>query len=296
MKTTLFSTTEADLKKAASLILSGQLMAFPTETVYGIGAHLFNEAAIAKIFKAKNRPQDNPLIAHLSKLSDVERIAINIPDAFYLLAKHFFPGPLTIVLQKADTVPKIVSAGGGTIAFRFPSHPVAKRLIELVGAPLVAPSANLSGRPSPTSASHVLSDLEGRIAGVIDGGGCAFGIESTVISLIDEPTLLRPGVIELEAIEQVLGKKLIVGSKQIVSPGMKYRHYAPEAKVTLSLKIPVGKEYFIPTRETLYAKLREVDERGLSEIHVVCTPAVLSDKALMNRIEKAAARELNAKA
>lgn len=185
-------------------------MAFPTETVYGLGGLLFDERATQKIYAAKGRPQTKPLTAHISALSQVEQIALEIPKEFYLLAEVFFPGPLTLILRKLPTVPEIVSAGGQTIGIRFPDHPIAKLLIHAAGGPLVAPSANLSGKPSPKSAGHVLQDLEGKIAAVIDGGICPLGIDSTVLDLVsfEQPVILRLGQITQADLEAVLKKKV----------------------------------------------------------------------------------------
>ena len=194
------------LQRAADLLKAGHLVAFPTETVYGLGAPIFSPEAIQSIFKVKGRPADNPLIAHVSSVEQVSRIALEIPEAFYRLAEVFFPGPLTVVLKRRPDVPSIVSAGLETIAVRMPSHPIALKLISLVDEPLVAPSANLSGMPSSTQAEHVLDDFDGKIAAVVDGGKTEIGIESTVINLLGEtPILLRPGSISKEALEKVLG-------------------------------------------------------------------------------------------
>lgn|ERR1700722_9436272 len=297
-----------EVQLAANWLKQGKLVAFPTETVYGLGAPIFNPEAVVSIFKVKGRPPDNPLIAHIALLEQVERIAIEIPDAFYVLANSFFPGPLTVVLKRHERVPSIVSAGLDSIALRMPSHPIALKLISLVGEPLVAPSANLSGKPSATQASHVLEDFDGQIAAVIDGGKTQFGIESTVISLLDKtPILLRPGTIAKEQIEDVLKTHV---STQVTgparSPGMKYRHYAPKAplrlfdtfenlksylfvhgpkRMVLSLHpLPEKLEnsHLVSTRE-LYSLLRLSDEQQMEEILVLCDEELRSQTALMNR-------------
>ena len=204
---------ESQIEEAVSLLRMGKIIAFPTETVYGLGASIFQPNAISEIFKVKGRPQDNPLIAHVSNLEQVELIAQEIPPTFYDLADRFFPGPLTVVLKKRECVPPIVSAGLQSIALRMPSHRIARKLIESLGEPIVAPSANISGTPSSTRCEHVVEDFKGKIAGVIDGGPAVYGIESTVISLIDDiPVLLRPGAVSLEQLEEVIGKPLLTPS------------------------------------------------------------------------------------
>lgn len=290
------------IQTAADLLKKGELVAFPTETVYGLGAPIFNSVAIAKIFVAKGRPSDNPLIAHIASLSQVEEIAREIPADFYRLAEAFFPGPLTIVLKKHPQVPSIVSGGLDTIALRMPRHPIAHELILAVGEPLVAPSANLSGKPSSTTAGHVKADFGAKIGMVIDGGKTEVGIESTVISLIEEPCLLRPGSITAEEIEKVLGKPLREAKRQEkhASPGTRYRHYAPKARVKLFDEMEELKKYqdkfpktqrmvitFLKSSE-LYALLRRADQEGDEEIIIYCSPAMQQNTALMDRLQKAA--------
>ncbi len=234
--------TEKDAAQAAKIIKNGGLVAMPTETVYGLGADAFNKKAVADIFKAKGRPMDNPLIVHIAKIEDLKLLVSDIPEKAIALASAFWPGPLTMVMPKADGVPDEVSAGLDTVAVRYPSHPLAETLILLSGTLIAAPSANLSGSPSPTEAKHVLNDLNGRIDAVLDGGSCEVGLESTVISLVgDRPRLLRPGGVTVEEIEGVIGKididpavldRLKQGEKA-ASPGMKYKHYAPKASVVI---------------------------------------------------------------
>lgn len=299
-----------DIQEAAEKLKKGEIVAFPTETVYGLGAPIFYPEAIAKIFVAKGRPSDNPLIAHIAGIHDVLQIAVDIPVEFFLLYARFFPGPLTVILKKHPNVPAIVSGGMDTIAFRMPSHPVALQLIEAVGQPLVAPSANLSGKPSATEAAHVLNDFSGKIAGVIDGGPARFGLESTVVSLLTEmPVILRPGAISKGEIEEVLGKPVRYkeSTDRVISPGMKYRHYAPEARVRLFFnekelnqnlseesvvlaRHPLGKNHLLLSSETLYRSLREADKSGYREILVLCDREIVSNIALMNRLELAAAQ------
>jgi Sua5/YciO/YrdC/YwlC family protein len=313
MKTAIFS--EKTLGEGARLLKAGEVIAFPTETVYGLGATIFNPFAIQKIFTAKQRPGDNPLIAHLSHLDQVKALAIDIPKEFYLLADVFFPGPLTVVLKRHPKVPAIVSGGLPTIALRMPKHPLAAALIALVGEPLVAPSANLSGRPSSTTAAHVLEDFSGLIAGVIDGGPTSLGLESTVISLFDpkNPTLLRPGAITKQEIENVLGQPVYTASRDsealATSPGTRYRHYAPKMplklftewqqlldhlqaaprikRLILSNRKLSGK-HFALAPETLYASLRFADQKGLDEIVAFCDETVLANPALIDRLSRAA--------
>ncbi len=316
MKTEVLS-AEKDLAYAARLLKEGNVVAFPTETVYGLGAAIFNEEAVRHIFNLKKRPSDNPLIAHISSFDQLPLIAQEIPLAFYVLAEAFFPGPLTLVLKKQPQVPSIVSAHD-TIALRMPSHPIARALISLVGAPLVAPSANLSGKPSATQLQHVLDDFEGNLKAVVDGGVASLGIESTVISLYDKerPILLRPGVITQQQIEDVLGVKVEVFSKErsslekVFSPGMKYRHYAPNAPVHIcsslhevenhltktphkrclllsSQKPPFPCAHSSLSTQNLYASLRHADSHQFDEILVLCSPEDKKNAALMNRLLRA---------
>ncbi len=227
------------IARAASIIRGGGLVAFPTETVYGLGASAVNAKAVNKIFFAKGRPADNPLIVHIARLSQLEEVACNIPEKAFLLAEKFWPGALSLILQRSALLPPEVSAGLHTVAVRMPNHRVALDLIELSGVPVAAPSANRSGRPSPTSYSHVLEDLTGRIDAVIKSDDCSIGVESTVLDITGQvPVILRPGGVTREALEQALSCKVLVsevdGKGEIpVSPGMKYRHYSPEAPLIL---------------------------------------------------------------
>lgn len=208
MKTQIFS--EKQIPEAAALLKKGEIVAFPTETVYGLGGLLFDSLAVEKIYEAKGRPQTKPLTAHISALAQVEQIGFEIPEEFYQLAEIFFPGPLTLVLKKLSHIPDIVTAGTPTIGIRFPNHRIAQQLIDAVGGPLVAPSANLSGKPSPKSAGDVLRDLEGKISAVIDGGICPLGIDSTVLDLVsfEEPRILRRGKITQAELESVLRRRI----------------------------------------------------------------------------------------
>lgn len=244
MKTQLFTNTPENIIKTAEILKKGGLAAIPTETVYGLAADALNGAAVAKIFAAKGRPMDNPLIVHVAEFEDIERFALvrEIPEAARKLAKVFWPGPLTIIMKKGGVIPDEVSAGLDTVAIRLPSHPSARAIIKAADTPLAAPSANLSGSPSPTTAQHVMNDMDGKIDAVFDGGACGVGVESTVITLAQgTPRLLRPGKVTLEELREVLGEveldsavlnKLKDGQKA-ASPGMKYKHYAPKANVIL---------------------------------------------------------------
>jgi L-threonylcarbamoyladenylate synthase len=281
-----------EISLAIESLKNGHPIIFPTETVYGLGAPLFNEEAVRQIFVIKGRPLDNPLIAHIAVLEDAKRLSDGLSAEFYTLAEAFWPGPLTIVVKRRAEVPALISAGHPTIAIRMPSHSVARRLIEGVGEPLVAPSANISGRPSPTCLKDALEDLEGKVPFAIDGGACEVGIESTVISLYHStPTLLRPGKITKEMLEEVLGESVALpeATGPILSPGMKYRHYAPKATLKLVYEKEKLEGAFIqPTAKTLYAQLREADRLGLAQLEIFCDETVQNDVALMNRLLRAA--------
>lgn len=228
------------LKRAVQMINDGGLVAFATETVYGLGADFSNPKAVAKIFEAKGRPQDNPLIVHLAKSEDATKIAKDIPNEYFLLAKKFMPGPLTIVLNKLDSVPDIVTAGGDTVAVRVPKNPTVRKLIEL-SHPLAAPSANRSKHISPTTAEHVATDLGESVDLILDGGECKVGIESTVLDLTSKsPTILRPGAITAEMLLSVLTSVSENHSTTInvaKSPGMKYEHYSPTCETVLGMTL-----------------------------------------------------------
>ena len=227
---------------AAELIRRGELVAIPTETVYGLGADGLNEAAVAKIFEAKGRPQDNPLILHIWDAEQMEQFCHDIPKAAYDLAKAFWPGPLTMVLPAREIVPRRTTGGLNTVALRCPDNVVTREIIRLSGVPIAAPSANLSGKPSTTTAQHVLHDHDGKIAAVVDGGPCRVGVESTIVDLTeDRPRLLRPGGITPEQLIAVLGDLVVdkavtaqIDKDAVVkAPGMKYRHYAPAEPVVI---------------------------------------------------------------
>lgn len=229
------------IRQAAKIIKSGNLVAFPTETVYGLGANALDSKSVKKIFIAKGRPSDNPLIIHISNSEDLKMLVEKIPDAAHKLIKKFWPGPLTLVLKKSKKVPKITTGGINTVAVRMPENKIAQLLIKEAGVPLAAPSANVSGRPSPTTSKHVYDDLNGKISMIVDGGKTKIGIESTVIDLTRKtPMLLRPGAVTLEQLQDIIGKITVHPtiqerkSKSIHrAPGMKYRHYSPNAKIIL---------------------------------------------------------------
>ena len=319
-------------EKAASLLKSGEVVAIPTETVYGLAANALSGEAVEKIFAAKGRPQDNPLIVHIADLKQMKELARYVPESAKKLADAFWPGPLTIILPKADCIPVQVSAGLDTVGIRFPSHKVAQKLIKTAGLPLAAPSANLSGRPSTTTSNHVMQDLKGKIPAVLEGGACQVGVESTVISLVGEkPRLLRPGGISLEQLIEVLGDvevdraitEKIDDDVRVSAPGMKYRHYAPKAPVTVVcgnpdktfeyIKLNAGekagvlcfKEYvkMFPKCECremgsvndlkeqakrIFDALRAFDETEVCEIWAQCPSDKGLGLAIANRLKKAA--------
>ncbi len=240
MKTQLL--TERDIDIAAAILREGGLVAVPTETVYGLGADGLNPAAVRRIFQAKGRPQDNPLILHIPEAGWLARYCRNIPPSAYALADRFWPGPLTMVLSRRSVVPNAVTCGLDTVGMRCPDHPAFLAVLRALDRPVAAPSGNLSGRPSPTCAAHMVEDMDGRIEAIMDGGPCGVGVESTIVDLTTPtPRLLRPGGLPLEALEEVLGQvavdkavnaPLSPGEKPR-APGMKYRHYAPKAPVTV---------------------------------------------------------------
>lgn len=242
MKTELLRRSKADIEKAGELLRQGQVVGIPTETVYGLAANALDEQAVLRIFEAKGRPQDNPLIVHISDLGQLEDLAEDLSPAVWQMAEHFWPGPLTMVVKKKEVIPGRTSAGLDTVGIRMPAHPVARAIIQAAGLPLAAPSANTSGKPSPTTARDVLDDMAGKIPAIVDGGPCTVGVESTVVDMTgDYPQVLRPGAITEEMIAGAMGRAstdraalegLSDGAK-VRSPGMKYRHYAPQAPVIL---------------------------------------------------------------
>ena len=295
------------IRRAAEVLKSGGLVAFPTETVYGLGADAQNADAVAKVYKAKNRPSDNPLIWHANSVQELEEAAV-FSDTARKLAEVFWPGPLTLVLQsKTPVYPK-------TIAVRVPSHPVTRALIDESGCIIAAPSANTSGRPSPTRANHVSEDLDGVIEMIVDGGATQKGLESTVLDLhTGKARLLRPGAITLEMLREVIGEVALPSPKDLeaevpISPGMKYRHYAPLAPVILveeGQARSIARDYeadgkVVGVLETskygslelaakdLFDRLRRFDEQGVSIIIVETVPEEGIGLAIMNRLRKAA--------
>ena len=243
MKTLLLSAEDTQTPViAAQIIKTGGLVALPTETVYGLGADGLNQEAVAKIFDVKGRPQDNPLILHIADATQIDFLCHDVPQSAYLLAEKFWPGPLTMVLPARDIIPKCTTAGLSTVAVRCPDNTVTREVIRLAGVPIAAPSANISGKPSTTSAQHVLDDHEGKIPLIVDGGCCRVGVESTIVDLTEaRPRLLRPGGVTPEQLLEVLGDLVVdkavtaqIDRDAVVkAPGMKYRHYAPQCQVVI---------------------------------------------------------------
>lgn len=236
------SAEDKNIREAAALIRKGELVAFPTETVYGLGADALRPEAAKKIYEAKGRPSDNPLIVHIADFGDLERIAREVPPQAYLLAEAFWPGPLTMVVWKNDKVPYETTGGMETVAVRMPNHPAALQLIRESGCLIAAPSANTSGKPSPTEAAHVLLDMDGRIPVILDGGEVGIGLESTIVDLTEDvPMILRPGYITKDMLEEVLLEEVCIDPgilaadsvRRPKAPGMKYKHYAPKAELIL---------------------------------------------------------------
>lgn len=255
---------EMIMKEAGALLKQGALVAFPTETVYGLGANALDSEAAAKIYAAKGRPSDNPLIVHIADMDALPLITAEIPEAAKKLAAKFWPGPLTMVMKKSEVVPYGTTGGLETVAVRMPAHPIALEMIRHGGGYIAAPSANTSGRPSPTLASHVADDMDGIVPLILDGGAVGIGIESTIVDLTDEiPTILRPGFITKEMLQEVVGevqidKGLDADSKTPPkAPGMKYRHYAPKAE----LMIVEGSSEAVV--EKINALVKENEEKGI---------------------------------
>ncbi|WP_312645275.1 L-threonylcarbamoyladenylate synthase [Hydrogenoanaerobacterium sp.] len=323
---------EKELDEAASILASGGLVAIPTETVYGLAANAKDEAAVKSIFEAKGRPQDNPLIVHICDLAMLAEIVREVPESALKLADRFWPGPLTIILPKSDAIPSVTSAGLDTVAVRFPKHAVARELIRRAGVPVAAPSANLSGSPSTTTAQHCIHDLMGRVDAIVDGGDCEVGVESTVITLVGgTPKLLRPGYVTLEQLREVLGEVLVDKAvtdqpdpdAKVASPGMKYKHYAPQCRVILvegtqaqyadyvnshhaegefalcynedvpfldCPSIAIGSEQDEAAQAAkLFDSLRRLDEEGAQVVYARCPNQTGVGLALYNRLIRAAA-------
>ncbi len=328
MITQRLKTDEKGILSACEILKNGGVVAIPTETVYGLAANAFDDNAIEKVFKAKGRPQDNPLIVHIANLDMLYKIAKEVPKTALSLAEKFWPGPLTIVFNKTEIIGERVSAGLQTVAVRMPSNKTAKEIIEKSGIPLAAPSANLSGKPSPTSANHVLSDLDGKIDAVVMGEDSNVGVESTVITLVGEhPVLLRPGGVTLEQLKEIIpditvNKAVLEELKtdeKAASPGMKYKHYAPETETFLLegenfaefvnqkqnavavcfkeeselIKIPKiiygsqkNPESFA---QNIFSVLREVDKMGAKVIYIHAPKKDGIGLAVFNRLIRAAA-------
>ena len=333
MKTILRKADNESIEYAGELLRRGEIVAIPTETVYGIAADCTNGDAVRKIFVAKGRPQDNPLIVHIASREMLKGVVSNFPARAEKLADRFWPGPLTMILPRGDRLCDATCAGLDSVGVRYPSHPVAQAVIRAAGTPLSAPSANLSGKPSPTTAADVLTDMDGRLPLILDGGACMAGVESTVLSLMGEvPVLLRPGYVTKEQIEETLGQRIEVAAavtqavgmdERVLSPGMKYKHYAPEAELTLvrgSLSeyaayvstVPGesvwclcfdGEETMLPFPSLSYGKetdaaslahnlfrcLRALDERGAKTVYVRCPREDGICLAVYNRLLRASA-------
>ncbi len=334
MKTELLFLNEQTAQKGAELIKSGEIVAMPTETVYGLGANAFNEAAVKKIFEAKGRPSDNPLIVHVASKEQICTVASEIPPAAQLLIEKFMPGPITVVLPKHKEIPYSVTGGLETVGVRIPAHKQAQMFLEACGCPVCAPSANSSGKPSPTTAMHVFDDLNGKIPLILDGGSCQGGIESTVISLCGEtPLLLRPGLITVEMLEAVLGKINVHPAilkdecvDKAASPGMKYKHYSPKARVLIvdasidcacsfydfaakngkkpiilwndDQRAQVGSRNFealiengdmLSASKNLFALLRKADDQGFDTVFITAVNQKDTGLSIMNRMLRAAA-------
>ncbi|OON91257.1 MAG: hypothetical protein ATN34_02435 [Epulopiscium sp. Nele67-Bin002] len=323
MKTIIYSQSH-DLTIPAQIIQNGGIVACPTETVYGLCANALNETAVSNIFKAKGRPSDNPLIVHIASIDMLDQLVKDISPMAQALIDKFWPGPLTLIFNSTNVVPAIVRAGLATVAIRFPSHPIMQILIKQANVPIAAPSANVSGKPSPTNARRVIEDMDTKIDAIIDGGSCEFGVESTVVDTTRElPIILRPGVITAQMITEVVGNiKTDSFDKTPISPGMKYTHYSPNAKViivtgdnaiktisnlvkanpTAGVLLPQEyKEQFInipyislgsendlaQIASVLFEKLREVDDLGLESVYTIYLPQVDIGEAIMNRLIKA---------
>lgn len=263
MKTTLYTPTPQAMEECGALLRQGELVCFPTETVYGLGANAMDPQAVANIFKVKNRPANNPLIAHICNAAMLEELAAEVTPEIRELVDQFWPGPLTVIFPRRPAIPAIISAGLNTVAVRWPEHPVAQELIRAAGVPVVAPSANLSGRPSPTCLAHCKEDLNGKISAIIDGGSCSIGLESTVVLPMGghKLKLLRPGGITPEMLEAVgytveIDPAVLEPVKEgeaVSSPGMLYKHYAPKAPLTIVTGDP----------DTVVAAIRQKEGDGV---------------------------------
>jgi len=314
--------SEENLKIAAEVIRKGGLVAFPTETVYGLGGDAFNPDAVARIFEVKERPSFDPIIVHIADFKDIRRLCRKVDERAKTLAERFWPGPLTIVLKKSEEVPDIVTAGLDTVAVRMPSHPVARKLIEYSKTPIAAPSANLFGKLSPTTAEHVKEQLGDRIDIIIDAGRCPVGVESTVIDLTKEPTILRLGGTPVEEIEKVIGKvRILTHSDKPRSPGQLSKHYSPKTPLRIirgEIDVEHGKkagllafrqpddeiakrfekievlsnsddlnEALRQAAQNLFSALHRLDKANLDVIYAERVPEIGLGKAIMDRLRKA---------
>ena len=290
MKTIVFhpETDNTAIQQAAAILRHGGLLGIPTETVYGLGANALDETAVLHIFEAKGRPQDNPLILHVPGADWLELYCHDIPPVAYTLAERFWPGPLTMILPRRDIVPLRTTGGLETVGVRCPNHPMTLAIIREAGIPVAAPSGNTSGRPSPTTAQHMLEDMDGKINGIVDGGPCSVGVESTIIDLtVTPPRLLRPGGLPLEALEAVLGtvtvdkavRQKLADGEQAKAPGMKYRHYAPKAPVTVITGTPGASAAYIAAHLTKHSGVICFDEYApLFEAHTIHRLGPAGDK------------------
>jgi len=302
------------ISKAASFIKKGEVAAFPTETVYGIGANVYNEKAAKKIFKAKGRPSDNPLIVHIANKKDISLLVKEIPETAKKIIKIFFPGPLTVILKKNEIIPNVVTAGLNTIAIRMPSSKIARDFIKACGVPIAAPSANLSGSPSPTSFMHVVNDFKGKIPCILLGPNAKYGLESTVIDCTSNiPEILRPGIITIEQLKKIDSRiKFKSKTTKIKSPGQKYRHYSPKAQLRITnYKLRIKKQELKSAyigfnnqvkknfdyvkvckdlndyAKNLFSFFRKCDELGIKKIYAQKIEEKGIGLAIMNRLKKA---------
>ncbi len=310
MDTERLSADQAGVARAAEILATGGLVAIPTETVYGLAADAGNDLAVARVFAAKGRPSFNPLIVHVASVAEARRIAEVSPEAERLISA-FWPGPLTLVLplRAGAGIAPLVTAGLGTVALRMPAHPLARQVLAALGRPVAAPSANPSGRVSPTMADHVMAGLLGRIDAVLDGGSCPVGLESTIVGLTDRPRLLRPGGLPAEAIEECLGHALdgLPEGDAPSAPGQLASHYAPKGSVRLNAVSPAPDETYLgfgpgaadlnlsPSSDlteaaaNLFGCLHELDRRGAAKIAVAPIPMTGLGRAINDRLERAAA-------
>lgn len=328
METKILSTSENDIALAGKIICDGGLVAFPTETVYGLGANALDENAVKSIYKAKGRPSDNPLIVHIAEKEDIIPLVKEVTPAAQRLIDEFFPAPLTIILKKSNIIPSVTSGGLDTVAIRMPENEIARKIIKASGVPIAAPSANTSGLPSPTKAKYVIDDMLGKIDAIVDGGDCRFGVESTVITLAaGKPTILRPGAVTKEMLEAVIGEVEISSAvleemksgETAASPGMKYKHYSPKAKIVIVNANKERYESFVNSRKGAFAlcfdgdnvaiphltygkenddlsqakelfdRLRQLDEMGAKKVYARIPNKSGVGMAVYNRLIRAAA-------